>query len=442
MSFLRESGAVLFYRLVLVAVILLTEVLLARVLGPAGRGYVAIFTITPVLIAVVAGCGLDYALNYFGHLDNGSVGSTFRRALGAGLAVALGSSALLATDPGGVLSQLYSGVPEAYGTVERISLALVPAEVFFALSSMLAMTVGRPVLYGKMRLLRRSGALVAVVVAALLLSRNVRLAIVLVIAGQIAATALAGGVPLVIPRKGSNPRRPQPPSRRIGYGALLRYGFRSLPARLAERLQSRIDIVLLGLLSTGSVVGVYSVAAGLAETLFYVSGSLSAVLFARSAEQESEIHVLTLRVMIPFGIGAALILGGSATLLVPLVFGQAFAHAVTLLWILLPGTIAFSLVQITSPYFVQRGLSGVVSLANGIGVICNIALNLVLIPKFHGVGAAIASAVSYGVTGAWVIFRMASVEGGPPERVLVVKRSDLLRVWRAVRREAVRWKEQ
>lgn len=425
------------YRLLLVAVVLLTEVLLARFLGPAGRGYVAIFTITPVLIAVVAGCGLDYSLNFFGHRDEATIGMSYRRALWAGLGVSLVLGGLLAVDPGGVLNWLYHGVPPGFGAAKYLSLGIVPTEVFFALSAMLAMTLGHPVLYGKIRVLRRAGVLVAVVASALVFRGRLMPAVTLVVASQIAAVGIAGAVPLwLLGPSASGSRRLRDRVAGPGLSALLRYGFQSLPARLAERLQARVDIVLLGLLSAGSVVGVYAVAAGIAETLYYVSGSLSAVLFTRSAERDSKLHLLTLRIMLPFGIVAALLLGTLALVLVPLAFGKAFGGAVRLLWILLPGTVAFSAVQIASPYFVQRGMSGVVSVANGLGVVGNVALNLLLIPRYAATGAAVSSAVSYTLTGAWMLHRLTQVEDGSAARLLVVDSSELGRLWLALKREA------
>lgn len=427
-STLRQSGAVFAYRLVLVAVVVATEVILARALGPAGRGLVAIFTITPVLIAVVASCGLDYAVNFFGHQDGLSIPRTFRRALWGGLAVAMVLCAVLFLDVEGVRTVLFKSAPEDYTAVEFISLGIVPAEVFFVLASMLAMTLGRPVLYGRIRVVRRGIVLLSVLAAAWVYRDDLVSAVTLVIFGQIAAILTAGMFPVFgIPSE----RKAGAPS----YRELFSYGLRSLPARLAERLQTRIDIVLLGLLSTSSVVGVYTVATGIAESLFYVSGSLSAVLFTRSAEREGELHQLALRVMIPLGVVFALVVGSMSAFLIPVIFGQDFSDAVLFLWVLLPGTIAFSLVHIVSPYFVQKGHSGVVSVANSAGLVGNVGLNIVLIPGFGGIGAAIASAVSYGLTCGWLLVWLAKIEEKSPVDTLVLSASDVRGVYSAVRRE-------
>lgn len=427
-SSLRESGAVFAYRLVLVAVVVATEVVLARALGPTGKGLVAIFTITPVLTAVVASCGLDYAVNYFGHQDGLSIPRTFWRALRGGLGVAVVLCSVLLIDLGGVRSLLFRSASAEYRIVEYFSLGIVPAEVFFILASMLAMTVGRPVLYGKIRVLRRGIVLVAVLLAAWAYSDDLVSAVTVVILGQIVAIVAAGTAPVALAPRENHTGTP-------AYRDLFSYGLQSMPARLAERLQVRIDIVLLGLLSTSSVVGVYTVATGIAESIFYVSGSVSTVLFTRSAEREEELHRLALRVMIPLGILLALTIGLISVFLVPLVFGEEFAEAVVFLWILLPGTIAFALVHIMNPLFVQKGRSAVVSFANSIGLIGNVALNVLLIPQWGGTGAAVASAISYSLTCGWLLLWLAKIDDKPLSEGVVLSASDARRVYEATRRE-------
>jgi PST family polysaccharide transporter len=51
----------------------------------------------------------------------------------------------------------------------------------------------------------------------------------------------------------------------------------------------------------------------------------------------------------------------------------------------------------SSNYTVIEGLNKISFYKTFLGAICNVALNFILIPKYNGLGAAIATLVSYGV---------------------------------------------
>lgn len=421
MSFLRESSAVLFYRVALVVAAFAADVIIARTFGPAGKGYIAIMVLTPVMFAVLATGGLEYALNYFGHRAPEQVHRFFTTSVLLGLAFAGAVCAVLYGDVGGLRTLLYSGVPEVHDAAVAVSVGIVPVEVAFQLAAMLAMTVGLPVLFGKMRLVRRSAVLVAVILAVFLFAGEAEAGIRVIILGQLGAIAAA--TLFCIHRSGFRWARP---SRKVG--ALLRYGAVSLPGRVAERLQTRIDVILLGILGSGAAVGVYTVATGIAEMLFFVSSSTGTVLFSRSAADHGQLHEQVMRLMIPIAIGIAALTGAAGTLLIPWIYGAAFRDSVALLLILLPGAVCLSLVHTITPYVVQSGSARAVSLGQGAGLVSNVALNLALIPRLGAVGVAIASSISYALTIVVIMVHVVRAESRPLADFVLVRRTDLQRV--------------
>ena len=64
----------------------------------------------------------------------------------------------------------------------------------------------------------------------------------------------------------------------------LRFGTRSLPGSLAERLQFRGDAFLINIILGVRQTGIYSVTSGLAETLWYIPNAMGTVMFSRAVD--------------------------------------------------------------------------------------------------------------------------------------------------------------
>jgi O-antigen/teichoic acid export membrane protein len=166
------------------------------------------------------------------------------------------------------------------------------------------------------------------------------------------------------------------------------------PARLAERLQTRINLIFLGILASAYSTGIYSVALGISESIFLVSGEITLVFFSRNVLEESHAYNQGIRLMGVFSLLVGTFVAIVASLALPWVYGPRFLESISLIWFLLPGTVSLSLVQVLMPYFVQAGRAGQLSLARGLGVICNILLCFILIPRYGVTGAALASSAS------------------------------------------------
>ncbi len=81
--------------------------------------------------------------------------------------------------------------------------------------------------------------------------------------------------------------------------------------------------------------------------------------------------------------------------LVEVVFGPEFLPSVTpALW-LLPASIAFAIYSVVLSYYYSIGSLTVVVLVPLVGLVANICLNLLLIPLYGIVAAAVASSFSY-----------------------------------------------
>jgi O-antigen/teichoic acid export membrane protein len=82
----------------------------------------------------------------------------------------------------------------------------------------------------------------------------------------------------------------------------------------------------------------------------------------------------------------------------PWIFGPAFQAAILPAQILLVGLVAEGIGGIVTPYLYGEGRPGLNSLAMGAGVVVTVLLDVLLIPRFQAVGAAVASSSAYITT--------------------------------------------
>jgi O-antigen/teichoic acid export membrane protein len=110
---------------------------------------------------------------------------------------------------------------------------------------------------------------------------------------------------------------------------------------------------------------------------------------------------------------------------VPVLYGSGFRGSVSLGFILIPGVSALGLAKVLSAISSGRGFPRYGLYCGAITVPITLALYVVLIPKFHATGAAVASTCSYVIATVItaVFFRRAT---SIPMRALVPSRSDLV----------------
>ena len=125
-------------------------------------------------------------------------------------------------------------------------------------------------------------------------------------------------------------------------------------------------------------------------------------------------------------LAAALVIAALTPLLVPLVYGKAFAGAVLVTELLLPGIVAYSMMGALATFFAQQLGEPKVPLFLRLGsaIICAVVTVLAL-PRFGIAGGAVASSVSYIITFSLGAAYFCRQTGTSPVRLFVLSRSDL-----------------
>lgn len=379
-------------RLGSLAASMITSVLIARCLQPAGRG-------TYQLTTTIAGTAMA-----LGHLSVEQAQTSlwsrteYRAAVAANsfpLGLAIGAVAALSTLAAVTLTGLCGPM---FGCSS-------PAPVWLAVCSVPA---GIAALYmtNVLMLESRVGAAnrTALAAAAVHCGGLVILALGpgVTVTSATAVWALSLALPccLLLGRLPAGPRSCSLPVARRTVATGL--GYHAGPA--CTYLLLRVDVFLLAAQASARMVGVYALAVGVAEIGRFATDSLAQVALSRQVQADSEraaeVTALTTRIAVLVGICSALALAALAPFAVPVVYGRPFAAAVPLLLLLLPGVFVLSIARPASVFLLRARRARYVVVPSTAGLAVNIAVNLALIPSFGAAGCCIASCAGYAVMAA------------------------------------------
>ena len=180
---------------------------------------------------------------------------------------------------------------------------------------------------------------------------------------------------------------------------MLRLGVVYAMALFSITLNYRIDVALLSFWSTSSEVGLYTVATNLGELIWFLPGIMVPLIFSRSANNDSTDHlrkfIMLVKFSIPISCICATILGVVGYFVIPIFYGPSFTHSSYSLILLLPGLTTMIIFKLLNADLAGRG-EALLSLYSMIPAIAlNIILNYFFIPLYGAAGAAFSSTISY-----------------------------------------------
>lgn len=163
----------------------------------------------------------------------------------------------------------------------------------------------------------------------------------------------------------------------------------------------KIDQVMLGQMIGNSEVGVYSAAVRISEIWYFIPGaivsSVAPSIYAAKEKSESLYYQRIgqlLSLMTCMSLAIALPMTFLSDNIIMFMFGSGYAEAGPILAVHIWTSLFVFMGLATSPWFIAEGLNHVSLGKTLFGAILNIILNLLLIPKYAGLGAAIATIIS------------------------------------------------
>jgi O-antigen/teichoic acid export membrane protein len=417
-SIRQDTLRTLVFQCVMLASGLVTNVLVARTLGPTGKGLLS-FLGSALFVAIsLGGIGLHAAAIH--HLGRRRFSPNTIAATQILLAIVMGTVCAIGM---AIVLPLYRArmdLPSA------IYFPFLPVAIFsLVLLNLSGVFVG----LGRIRddnyirlLTPLAWMLGATVVLGILHGSRTAAALTWIAAQSVSAIAALVWIFIIA--------RPQLAHWRECARATLRFGFEAYFANLLWVLLLRADSMLLGYYSGAAAVGIYSVAVLFAELIWYLSRALTTALSPRIARgTPAEAIALTHRAarsvlwaVIVAAVGMALLIRP----VVQLIFGSAFSSSVRPFLLLLPGIVLGALASPLSLYFTQhRGRPRINALISGVGLALNIGLNIFWIPRYGISGAAAASSVAYSLVAVLLLWRFSREPGFSLERLLRPRAEDI-----------------
>ncbi|MBA7540371.1 lipid II flippase MurJ [subsurface metagenome] len=422
MSSISKNSAITFSSQILIfALGLITSIILARTLGPSGKGIYTLIILIPAVMLRLGSLGIEAANVYFIGSKQYEPKEVISNSLLSGILLGLFLILLF-------LWTSYLSAFKNYLNSNQINifyLWLVVLTIPFSLFSgfLRSIFLGKEeiITFNKINIFQTVFQLVAIVIFLMILKQGVSGAVnayiltvlfvflfIIFLIKKVTEISLSFNGKLF---KDS-----------IGYGVKAYF------AHLAQFLNYRLDIFLVALFLTPAAVGYYSIAVGIAEKLWMLPGAIATVLFPRiSSLQDKDANNLTPRVArhtFFIVLIISLILAVLAKPLVEILFGDAFLPSVISLLILLPGIIALGGAKTLTADLAGRGKPQFGTYASFVSLAVNIPLNLWLIPRWGISGAAFASTVAYIIATIVVIIAFTKISQKSWSDILIIKKTD------------------
>jgi len=369
-----------------------TGVLLARLLGPGGRGELAAIQLWPSQIATLAMLGLDSAVVFFAgrHPDRAGryLSSSIALILLAGGAFVLGGWL-------GMPVLLRSQTPEVVLAAQLFLPGILVAYALGGMPQQMLRAVGAWRMWNVMRLAAPMSWLVCLLAASVMpmwaapvtLSRGYVLASFVTIA------------PVIVVVGRSLHGRSAAVDRAL-FRPLLSYGLPCMLTILPQVMNLRLDQLMMATFLAPGDLGLYVVAVAWSGAATPLLGAVGPVLFPNlaSVRDPGKRRALVGRTVVSFGVANAalsILVLLVTPVAVPLLFGVAFGPAVLPAAILVVASMFSALSSLLED--VLRGLGRPRTILGGevAGLAVTVVLLGLLLPQLGIVGAAIASLGSY-----------------------------------------------
>jgi O-antigen/teichoic acid export membrane protein len=405
-------------------------IIVARWLGAERLGEFAVINVAVATIVQLSSAGLPSANTYFIAQDKRY------------LAAAATNSLIFALIVGGLLALGLWGLamwrPGWFGFIPPRLIGIAAIAIPFQLITLMGLNIflalGRVERFNLLDLAGQSLLLINAIVALVILNTGLWTLVSLntgasVFVGLLIAT-LVGAYSAKLKDSGELWR----PDLRL-FGRMMRYGVKFHISILAGALIFRADLLVVNHFRGGAEAAVYSVASQVAMMLMLLPGIIATLLFPRVAAKQDQTGELTCVVTrhTAFVMLFICLAAAPLSLILPLLYGAAFADVSVQLLILLPGVYLIGLESVLVQHFNALGLPLAIPLFWLVTLAINVALVFALVPTLGARGAALASTISYALIFALVALYFRARTGRHFSEALLLRGAELRELLKAGR---------
>lgn len=162
-----------------------------------------------------------------------------------------------------------------------------------------------------------------------------------------------------------------------------------------------IDIIMLKKMATSFDVGIYSVAVTFSNMFLLIPDAFKEVIFGDSTDKKFSRKTAYNAIKVSFLLSVIILIGFIflGKFAITLLYGKEYLLSYNDTLILFIGSFSMIFFKILQPIYISHGKQNKAVVFLTSSAVLNVILNYLLIPKFFGIGAAIASAFSYTLCG-------------------------------------------
>lgn len=415
MNFSSQVAWTFATRLLMIFNSVVAGIIVAWWLGAEGVGQLAVINVAVATIVQLGSFGLPSSNTYFIAQDQ----ARFRAAAINSLIFALGIGALLAL----ALSAIASFRPGWFGFVApdmiHVAAISIPFQLITLIGLNILLAVGKVREFNLLDLAGQSFVLVNAALVLLVLKHGLE---TLVTFNTLASILVAIVIAVLLASSAKTLAHSNWRADIVLLRKMIAYGLKFHVSILAGAIIIRADLLVVNHFRGAAEAGVYSIASQFALLLMLLPGVIATLLFPRvTTEQdvrgETTCLVSRYTTLIMFVCCLAAV---PFSLLLPVVYGEAFADATKLLLILLPGVYLMGLESVLVQHFNALGLPRTIPLYWLVTLVLNLILVFALVPRFGAHGAAIASTISYAAIFALVALHFHTSTGRSFTEVFVL----------------------
>jgi len=405
-----------------------SQIVIARALGPAGKGA---FSLVILIVNVVY---------IFAHGSLGSANTHFTGRHPASKAGIFGNSFTIALLWGGTVALLFITIVEGLlaKTLPDIDPALVKMTAI-AIPMMILLDYCNTIVMGLDRIARYSLIIVSRELVFLVGLFLLLLIAPLTVGGVLNTWVLVVGLASIFAAW----------SAWSGVGfrfkidlrlwfSMAKFSLQSHAANLSTFLKMRFDVLMVAYFLDLKEVGYYSIANAIIAVLWFIPVAVSMVLTPHISWRDDQAgNILTpplCRMAFFLTAIAGLTIAIFGWVGIKLVFGELFLPAYLPLLILIPGAVVYSLAKLLSGDLVGRGLPHYAMKISLVALGLNVGINLILIPLFGIIGAALTATLTHSVTGLLFLRAFQRESGASVSEALVIRRGDLAQLGQIIGR--------
>ncbi len=211
--------------------------------------------------------------------------------------------------------------------------------------------------------------------------------------------------------------------------SMIKLGLVNAIAIFIMQLNYRLDILMLKKLSNLEEVGFYSLATQIAEQLWYIPYAIETIILSRSANREEDQFMdrtvaSIFRISLMIGLLGSILIFFITPVMVPLIFGKEYISSVPMIQTILPGILILIGFRILNSRLTGLGKPQIAIFAFIPALVINFVLNILLIPRYGGIGSAWATNVSYALGSIIFVVAYSRLLKMPVSNILRFRKSD------------------